>query len=169
MHDVLVKLDVLGHDDPTMLRKLQDLTGIAPQAVPLHDPEVFGKIISLFSGPEALGRDRRGAGRGRERHAGRARVRHQVRPRQMLKETQPKSMEELIRISGLSHGTDVWVGNAQDLVHQGVVPLKECICTRDDIMNQMIACGVDSRDCVQDHGVRPKGQGPQARDGGGAW
>ena len=142
MHDVLVKLDVLGHDDPTMLRKLQDLTGIAPQAVPLHDPEVFGKIISLFSGPEALGLTAEELGVAESGTLGVPEFGTKF-VRGMLKETQPKSMEELIRISGLSHGTDVWVGNAQDLVHQGV-PLKECICTRDDIMNQMIAYGIDS-------------------------
>ena len=55
MHDVLVKLDILGHDDPTLLKKLQDMTGIAPQQVPLHDKEVFGRILSLFQGPDTLG------------------------------------------------------------------------------------------------------------------
>ncbi len=63
--------------------------------------------------------------------------------RQMLVDTQPRTMEELIRISGLSHGTDVWVGNAQDIIKAGVAPLKECICTRDDIMNQLIKRGVE--------------------------
>ena len=87
--------------------------------------------------------------------------------RGMLKETQPKSMEELIRISGLSHGTDVWVGNAQDLVHQGV-PLKECICTRDDIMNQMIAYGVDSEISFKTMESVRKGKGLKPGDGGGA-
>ena len=142
MHDVLVKLDVLGHDDPTMLRKLQDLTGIAPQAVPLNDPEVFGKIISLFSGTEALGITPEQLGVAESGTLGVPEFGTKF-VRGMLKETKPKTMEELIRISGLSHGTDVWVGNAQDLVRQGI-PLRECICTRDDIMNQMIAYGIDS-------------------------
>ncbi|NLD58311.1 MAG: PolC-type DNA polymerase III [Clostridiales bacterium] len=140
MHDVLVKLDILGHDDPTMLRRLQDLTGIAPADVPLNDPEVFWKILSLFSSPEALGlsEDALGTPTGTLGipEFGTRFVRN------MLVETRPRSMEELIRISGLSHGTDVWVGNTQDLVHQGV-PLGDCICTRDDIMNALIDLGVD--------------------------
>ena len=140
MHDVLVKLDVLGHDDPTMLRKLQDITGIAPQAVPLHDPEVFSKIISLFTSPEALGLT---AEELKVSESGTLGVPEFGTSfvRGMLKETRPSSMEELIRISGLSHGTNVWLGNTQELVHQGV-PLRECICTRDDIMNQLMVCGV---------------------------
>ena len=143
MHDVLVKLDILGHDDPTMLRKLQDLTGIAPQKVPLDDPEVYRNIISLFSTPQALG----------------------VTPEQincptgtlgipefgttfvrgMLVDTKPSSMEELVRISGLSHGTDVWLGNIQEIVKSGTATLKSAPCTRDDIMNQLIAWGVPSK------------------------
>ena len=141
MHDVLVKLDVLGHDDPTMLRMLQDLTGIAPQQVPLNDPEVFKKILSLFSSPEALGLT---AEELKVSESGTLGVPEFGTKfvRGMLKETRPTTMEELIRISGLSHGTDVWLGNAQELVHQGV-PLKECICTRDDIMNALISYGVE--------------------------
>ena len=140
MHDVLVKLDVLGHDDPTMLRRLQDLTGIAPREVPLNDPEVFKNILSLFSSPEALGLTAEELGvptgtLGIPEFGTRF-------VRGMLVETRPSTMEELIRISGLSHGTDVWVGNTQDLVHAGV-PLSECICTRDDIMNALIDFGVD--------------------------
>ncbi len=142
MHDVLVKLDVLGHDDPTMLRKLQDLTGIPPQKVPLHDPEVFGKIISLFSGTEALGITAEELGVSKTGTLGVPEFGTKF-VRGMLEDTKPTSMEELIRISGLSHGTDVWLGNASDLVKAGV-PLKECICTRDDIMNALIALGVDS-------------------------
>ncbi len=142
MHDVLVKLDVLGHDDPTMLRKLQDITGIAPQAVPLHDPEVFGKILSLFTGPEALGLTAEELG---VSESGTLGIPEFGTPfvRGMLKETKPTTMEELVRISGLSHGTDVWLGNAQDLVRQGI-PLRDCFCTRDDIMNALIACGVEA-------------------------
>ena len=126
---------------PTMLRKLQDITGIAPQAVPLHDAEVFKKIISLFSGPEALGLTEEQLGC----PTGTLGIPEFGTPfvRGMLVETRPSSMEELIRISGLSHGTDVWLGNTQDLVRAGV-PLKECFCTRDDIMNALIAKGVDS-------------------------
>ena len=142
MHDVLVKLDVLGHDDPTMLRKLQDITGIPPQQVPLHDPEVFGKIISLFTGPEALGLTAEQLGVAETGTLGVPEFGTSF-VRGMLKETRPSTMEELVRISGLSHGTDVWLGNAQDLVRQGI-PLKECFCTRDDIMNALIASGVEA-------------------------
>ena len=142
MHDVLVKLDVLGHDDPTMLRKLQDITGIAPQDVPLHDPEVFGKILSLFTSPEALGLTAEQLGVAESGTLGVPEFGTSF-VRGMLKETKPSTMEELVRISGLSHGTDVWLGNAQDLVRQGI-PLRECFCTRDDIMNALIACGVEA-------------------------
>ena len=157
MHDVLVKLDVLGHDDPTMLRKLQDITGIAPQAVPLHDPEVFGKIISLFTGPEALGLT---AEELKVSESGTLGVPEfgTAFVRGMLKETRPSTMEELIRISGLSHGTDVWLGNAQDLVHQGI-PLRECFCTRDDIMNALIASGVEASMAFKTMEAVRKGRG----------
>ena len=143
MHDVLVKLDILGHDDPTMLRQLQDLTGIAPQKVPLDDPDVFKSIISLFSSPEALGvtkeQIRCETGTLGVPEFGTSFVRG------MLMDTKPSSMEELIRISGLSHGTDVWLGNIQDIVRNGVATLKSAPCTRDDIMNQLIAWGVPSK------------------------
>ena len=142
MHDVLVKLDVLGHDDPTMLRKLQDITGIAPQDVPLDDKQVFSQIISLFSGTEALGVTADVLGVSKTGTLGVPEFGTKF-VRGMLEDTKPTSLEELIRISGLSHGTDVWLGNAADLVKAGV-PLKECICTRDDIMNALIALGVDS-------------------------
>ncbi len=143
MHDVLVKLDILGHDDPTMLKKLQDLTGIAPQKVPLDDPAAFGKILSLFTSPEALGVTAEQIGvptgtLGIPEFGTRF-------VRQMLVDTQPSTMEELIRISGLSHGTDVWLGNAQDIIKAGIAPLSKCICTRDDIMNQLIEWGVESK------------------------
>ncbi len=143
MHDVLVKLDILGHDDPTMLKKLQDMTGIPPQKVPLDDKAVFERILSLFTGPEALGVTPEEIGSptgtlGIPEFGTRF-------VRQMLVDTQPRSMEELIRISGLSHGTDVWVGNAQDIIRAGIAPLKKCICTRDDIMNQLIKWGVESK------------------------
>ena len=158
MHDVLVKLDVLGHDDPTMLRRLQDLTGIPPRKVPLNDPEVFKNILSLFSTPEALGLTAEELGvptgtLGIPEFGTRF-------VRGMLVETRPSTMEELIRISGLSHGTDVWVGNTQDLVHAGV-PLSECICTRDDIMNALIDFGVDSEIAFKTMESVRKGKGLQ--------
>lgn len=140
MHDVLVKLDILGHDDPTMLRNLQDLTGIKPQAVPLDDYEIFTNIISLFSSPKALGitAEELGSPTGTLGipEFGTKFVRG------MLMETKPTTMEELIRISGLSHGTAVWLGNIQDILKSGQTDLKHAICTRDDIMNQLMDYGV---------------------------
>ncbi len=139
MHDVLVKLDCLGHDDPTMMHMLEELTGVNFRDIPLDDK----KVMSLFQSPEALGvtREEIGCTTGTfgVPEFGTAFVRG------MLDETHPTTMEELIRISGLSHGTDVWLGNARDLIMNGIAPLKECICTRDDIMNALIGYGVESK------------------------
>ncbi|SMB95536.1 DNA polymerase-3 subunit alpha [Thermanaeromonas toyohensis ToBE] len=132
----LVKLDLLGHDDPTVLKMLEDLTGVPAKSIPLDEK----KTLSLFSSVEALG----------------------VRPedigsqvgtlgipefgtrfvRQMLEETRPKTFSELVRISGFSHGTDVWLNNAQELIKNGIAKLSEAISTRDDIMNFLIQKGV---------------------------
>ncbi len=141
MHDVLVKVDMLGHDDPTMLKDLQDLTGIPPREVPLNDPEIFRQVMGLFAGPECMGVKKEDTGIATGTLGIPEFGTNFVR--QMLVDTKPTSMEELIRISGLSHGTDVWLGNAQDLVKNNVVPLSKCLCTRDDIMNQLIEYGVD--------------------------
>ena len=132
----LLKLDILGHDDPTVIRMLQDLTGIAPTEIPLDDKET----MSIFNSTNALG----------------------VTPEQihsevgtygipeygtkfargMLLDTKPTTFDELIRLSGLSHGTDVWLGNAQSLIEQGIVTLQEAICCRDDIMIYLIKKGL---------------------------
>ncbi len=140
MHDILVKLDILGHDDPTMLHMLEGLTGINYKDIPLGDKGV----MSLFSTPEALGitpEDIGGCTTGTlgVPEFGTAFV------RQMLDETHPSTMQELIRISGLSHGTDVWLGNAKDLINNGIAPLSQCLCTRDDIMNQLMQMGVPAK------------------------
>lgn len=139
MHDILVKLDILGHDDPTMMHMLERITGINYKAIPLDDKDV----MSLFQGPEALGvtpeQINCTTGTLGLPEFGTAFVRG------MLDETKPSTMEELIRISGLSHGTDVWLGNAKDLINSGTATLKECICTRDDIMNYLISKGVPAK------------------------
>ena len=139
MHDILVKLDCLGHDDPTMLHELELLTGINFKDVPLDDPGVR----SLFASPEALGVTTEdilcNTGTYGVPEFGTGFVRG------MLEETKPHTMEELLRISGLSHGTDVWLGNAQEIIASGVATLSECVCCRDDIMNYLI-----------DKGVKPK-------------
>lgn len=134
----LLKLDILGHDDPTMIRMLQDLTGVDPVAIPLDDKDV----MSLFRSTEALG----------------------ITPEQidgcplgsmgipefgtdfviqMLLDTKPQSFTDLVRISGLSHGTDVWLGNAQTLIEEGKATISTAICTRDDIMIYLIDKGLE--------------------------
>ena len=139
MHDILVKLDCLGHDDPTMMHELEALTGVNFQQVPLDDPGVR----SLFTSPAALGVSEEqilcNTGTYGVPEFGTEFVRG------MLRDTRPSTMEELLRISGLSHGTDVWLGNAKDLINEGVATLSECVCCRDDIMNYLM-----------DRGVKPK-------------
>ena len=136
MHDILVKLDCLGHDDPTMLHELEALTGINFADVPLDDPAVR----SLFTSPEALGVTPQeilcNTGTYGVPEFGTGFVRG------MLEETRPSTMEELLRISGLSHGTDVWLGNAQEIIASGTATLSECVCCRDDIMNYLMEQGV---------------------------
>ncbi len=132
----LLKLDILGHDDPTMIRMLQDLTGVDPTQVPLDDK----KVMSLFLGTEALGVKPEDIGSETGTFAvpefGTKFV------RQMLSDTKPTSLGELIRISGLSHGTDVWTNNAQILVEKGICTLRNAICCRDDIMIYLINRGL---------------------------
>ncbi|MBR6955147.1 MAG: PolC-type DNA polymerase III [Clostridia bacterium] len=137
MHDVLVKLDCLGHDDPTMMHELEALTGINFRDVPLDDP----LVRQLFSSPAVLGVTEDeilcSTGTYGIPEFGTGFVRG------MLDATHPTTMEELLRISGLSHGTDVWLGNAQDLITSGTATLSECVCCRDDIMNYLITKGVE--------------------------
>lgn len=134
----LLKLDILGHLDPTMIRHLQDITGINPTKIRLDDKETMG----IFSSTEALGVKPEDIG---------SKVGTFGVPefgtkfvRDMLVDTKPKTFEELIRISGLSHGTDVWLNNAQDLVNNKTATLSEAICTRDDIMIYLMNKGVEA-------------------------
>lgn len=144
---------MLGHDDPTVIRMLQDITGVDPKSIPLDDKAT----MAIFSGTESLG----------------------VRPeqidskvgtfgvpefgtrfvREMLVETLPKTFEELVRISGLSHGTDVWTNNAQELVKSGTTTLSEAICTRDDIMIYLINKGVPAQNSFKIMECVRKGKG----------
>lgn len=135
----LLKLDILGHDDPTMIRMLQDITGMDVKDIPLSDP----KVMSLFNSTEALGI--------RPDDIGGCELGSLGIPEfgtgfsmQMLIETAPSTFSELVRISGLSHGTDVWTNNAQDLIKSGECTLSTAICTRDDIMTYLISEGVEN-------------------------
>ena len=132
----LLKLDILGHDDPTVLRMLQDITGIEPKQIPLDDKET----MSIFCSTKALGitseQINSEVGTFGIPEFGTKFVRG------MLVDTKPTTFEELIRISGLSHGTDVWLNNAQSLIEAGTVTLSEAICTRDDIMIYLIDKGL---------------------------
>ena len=139
MHDILVKLDILGHDDPTMIHMLERLTGVHYADIPLDDPGA----MSLFLSPDVMGVSSEDIGSPTGTlgipEFGTGFV------RQMLVDTKPTSMEELIRISGLSHGTNVWLGNAKDLILSETATLRGCICTRDDIMNSLIQAGVSDK------------------------
>jgi len=128
----LLKLDMLGHDDPTMIRMLEDLTGLDAKTIPLDDPatmEIFLNTRTLGVTAEQIGSS---VGTYGVPEFGTKFV------RQLLVDTKPKTFSELVRISGLSHGTDVWTGNAQELIKSGTATLAEAICTRDDIMTYLI-------------------------------
>ncbi len=132
----LLKLDILGHDDPTMIRMLQDITGVNPIELPLDDPGV----MQLFTGLESL--------KITSEQDGGIKVGTLGVPEfgtkfvmGMLQDTKPTTLSELIKISGLSHGTDVWLGNASDLIAQGICTLSTCIGCRDDIMTYLINMG----------------------------
>ena len=139
IHDNLLKLDMLGHDDPTMIRMLEDLTGLNAREIPLDDPET----MSIFTSLSALGIEE-DALLGKTGSVAIPEFgTHFVRG--MLIDTQPTTFDELVRISGLSHGTDVWLTNAQDLVRDGTATLKQVICARDDIMLYLIDKGVEPK------------------------
>lgn len=140
MHDILIKLDILGHDAPTIIKIIQDIVGIDPLTIPLNDK----LTLSLFSSIDALGIDSKKLFGIKTGTLGIPEFGTRF-VRQMLMDTSPNTMEELIRISGLSHGEDVWLKNAQDLIKQDICTLKEAICTRDDIMNYLISHGVEKR------------------------
>ncbi|SEM20735.1 DNA polymerase-3 subunit alpha [Paenisporosarcina quisquiliarum] len=137
IHDNLLKLDILGHDDPTVIRMLQDLSGIDPKTIPTDDPEV----MKIFSGTASLGVteeqiDCKTGTLGIPEFGTRF-------VRQMLEETKPSTFSELVQISGLSHGTDVWLGNAQELIQAGTCQLSDVIGCRDDIMVYLIYQGLE--------------------------
>ncbi len=134
----LLKLDILGHDDPTMIRMLQDLTGVDPVTIPLDDPGV----MSLFQSTEALGITPEQIGGCKLGCLGVPEFGTEF-VIQMVIDAKPKCFTDLVRISGLSHGTDVWLGNAQTLIEEGKATISTAICCRDDIMIYLMQKGVD--------------------------
>lgn len=137
IHDNLLKFDILGHDNPTILKILKDLTGIDEKDIPNNDP----KTMSLFSSLDALGIN---SDQINGETTGALSLPEFGTPfvREMLNQTKPKSFSDLIRISGLSHGTDVWIGNAHELIKQGYT-LNQIIGCRDDIMVYLIQNNID--------------------------
>jgi len=149
----LLKLDILGHEVPSIIRHLQDLTGVDPLTAPVGDP----KVMSIFLNTEALG------------------IKNPEYPfrhgtygipefgtkfvRQMLDDTKPSHFADLVRISGFSHGTDVWLNNAQDLILEGIATMADAISTRDDIMNYLIAKGMPGKDAFKIMEKVRKGKG----------
>ena len=139
MESNLLKLDMLGHDDPTMIRMLQDLTGVDPQKIPLDDPDT----MSIFTSSKVLGFENdpilgpTGAVAIPEFNT--------KFTRGMLVDTQPHQFDILLRLSGFSHGTDVWLGNARDLIVDQGIPVGQAIGCRDDIMLFLISCGMPEK------------------------
>jgi DNA polymerase III subunit alpha, Gram-positive type len=158
LESCLLKLDILGHDDPTVIRMLQDLTEVDPKTIPLNDPAV----LALFRGTESLNvkpEDIRSVtGTYAIPEFGTKFV------RQMLEDTNPTTFSELVRISGLSHGTDVWLNNAQELIRNQTATLSEVICARDDIMVYLIYKGLEPSRAFKIMESIRKGRGVKPED-----
>ena len=140
----LLKLDILGHDDPTMIRMLQDMTGREPTTIPLDGRDV----MSLFQNTDALGITPDQIGGCKLGALGIPEFGTDF-AMQMLIDTKPQAFSDLVRIAGLAHGTDVWLGNAQTLIQEGKATISTAICTRDDIMTYLIQMGVESEEAFK--------------------
>ncbi len=157
----LVKLDILGHDDPTVIKMLEDLTGVDSREIPLDEP----KVLSIFKGSEALGFGTLGIPEFGTKFV-----------RQMLEDTKPATFSDLVRISGFSHGTDVWLNNAQELLKTGTAKMPELISARDDIMIYLIRQGLDPdmafkimEDVRKGKGIKPSFEAEMQNKGVPQW
>ena len=155
----LLKLDELGHDDPTVIRMLEDLTGVDAKTIPLAEE----KTMSIFTSNEALA-IKKGCDIGTKLGTYAVPEFGTKFVRQMLIDTKPTTFSELVRISGLSHGTDVWLGNAQDYIRDGFCDLSHAICARDDIMIYLISNGVEAGHAFKIMESVRKGKGLKPED-----